>query len=89
MLTASLPTLILSSMLPWLAVLSWCSEDIYLDLLNCKYSLLDRTQDKWSILAAMGRLMLMNIKKQELGLIPLSNLKEGKEHVLGLLHFCG
>lgn len=60
-----------------------------MDLLNCKYSLLDRTQDKWSILAATGRLKLMDIKKQELGLIPLSNLKEGKEHVFELLHFCG
>lgn len=57
--------LILSDRLSWLAVFSWYTEDIYLDFLSCKCSLLDETQDKWSILVAMGQLLLTIITKSE------------------------
>lgn len=78
--------LILSDRLSWLAVFSWYPEDIYLDFLNCKYSLLDETQDKWSILVAMDQLLLTIITKSEAWTFPVNNLKENKEHTLGLLH---
>lgn len=85
-LTASLSMLILSDRLSWLAVFSWYPEDIYLDFLNCKYSLLDETQDKRSILVAMDQLLLTIITKSEAWTFPVNNVKESKEHILGLLH---